>query len=158
EVVCKGPHLFSRYWKDPEATSKLMKDGWFYTEDAGRLDEDGFLYIIDRSPDVIRTRDEELYPSQVEAVLLEMEQVEEVAVVGVNDGAGEAPRAYVVKKAGSELTEDDVLQYARGRLAEHKLKDVVMTNTLPKNSRGIVLKYLLRDQADGKIPPERVTG
>ena len=87
-----------------------------------------------------------------------MEQVEEVAVVGVNDGAGEAPRAYVVKKAGSELTEDDVLQYARGRLAEHKLKDVVMTNTLPKNSRGIVLKYLLRDQADGKIPPERVTG
>ncbi len=158
EVVCKGPHLFSRYWKDPEATSKLMKDGWFHTEDAGRLDEDGFLYIIDRSPDVIRTRDEELYPSQVEAVLLEMEQVEEVAVVGVNDGAGEAPRAYVVKKAGSELTEDDVLQYARGRLAEHKLKDVVMTNTLPKNSRGIVLKYLLRDQADGKIPPERVTG
>lgn len=148
EVLCKGPQVSPKYWNDPEETARALKDGWFYTGDAGRMDENGFLYIVDRYVDVVHCGDEKIFPTQVEAVLLELEDVQEVAVIGVPDEErGEAPRAYVVKKEGSNLTEEDVIKHARRRLAAHKLKDVIMTDHLPKNTLGNVLKYILREQA-----------
>ena len=151
EVLLKGPQMFKGYWNNPEETRKVIRDGWYHTGDAGKLDRDRFLHVVDRYKDVIHVSGEKVFPVQVEAVIGEIKGVSEVAVVAVKDRMwGELSRGYVVKQADVNLTEEEVLQYTHSKLARYKLSEVVFVDELPKNSVGKVLKYRLREQADAE--------
>jgi acyl-CoA synthetase (AMP-forming)/AMP-acid ligase II len=153
EIVVRGDSVFAGYWNNQEETDKVLKNGWYYTKDVGKLDEDGYLYVIDRLRDMVICGGEKVFPAQVEDVIQQLDGVAEVAVVGVKDPVwGELPRAYVVKADGATLTEDDVMAHARRHLADYKLIDVEFINELPKNSMGKVLKYVLRAHANNESP------
>lgn len=148
EIVVKGPFVFKGYWNDFEATRNVLKKGWFHTGDAGKIDEEGFLYIVDRYKDMIATSGEKVFPAEVEAVINQLDGVVEAAVIGVPDPVwSELARAYVVKAPESDLTETDVLEHCHSRLAKYKLTQVQFIDQLPKNGMGKVLKYVLRKQA-----------
>jgi long-chain acyl-CoA synthetase len=155
EIILRGPQIFQGYWNNPEATEKTLKNGWLFTGDAGKIDEDGFLYVIDRYKDVIICGGTNIYPAQVEAVIKELDAVQEVALIGVpHEVWGEIPRAYIVKKPGANLTEKDVLNYCYQKLANYKVSEVVFVEALPKNNIGKVLKRVLKEQARKELVKE----
>lgn len=148
EVAVKSPYVFEGYYQNPQATQKVLKDGWFYMGDSGRLDEDGFLYITGRYKDVIVYGGDNIYPDQVEEVIEQVPGVVETAVIGVPDEMyGEVPRAYVVKNENSPLSERDIVEFCKGRLAEYKIPDIVFAESLPKNRLGKIVKKDLRELA-----------
>ncbi|KKB75475.1 MULTISPECIES: class I adenylate-forming enzyme family protein [Bacillus] len=148
EVAVKSPYVFEGYYQNPQATQKVLKDGWFYMGDSGRLDEDGFLYITGRYKDVIVYGGDNIYPDQVEEVIEQVPGVVETAVIGVPDEMyGEVPRAYVVKNENSPLSERDIIEFCKGRLAEYKIPDIVFAESLPKNRLGKIVKKDLRELA-----------
>lgn len=149
EIVLRGPQTFQGYWNNPEETRKVLQEGWYHTGDAGKIDRDGFLYVVDRYKDVVHVSGEKVFPAQVEAVIQEIDEVSEVAVVAVKDKMwGELSRAYVVKKEGAVIAEKEILRYTHSKLARYKLSEVTFVDELPKNSVGKVLKYRLREQAE----------
>lgn len=149
EVICRGPCIFKEYWGQPIETEKVILDGWYYTGDLGKLDEQGYLTIIDRYKDMIISGGENIYPAEIEAVLQNMEGIQEVAVIGIPDEKwGETPKIYVVKAPGSTITQQEVLEFCQSRLAKYKCgKEVEFIDELPKNSVGKVLKTELRKLA-----------
>jgi acyl-CoA synthetase (AMP-forming)/AMP-acid ligase II len=146
EVVLRGPKVFAGYWRDPEATDLAFAGGWFHTGDIGVVDDDGYLYIVDRLKDMIVSGGENIASSEVERVLYEHEAVVEAAVVGrPDDRWGEVPVAYVVSTATATTTPDELIEHCRGQLARFKVpKDVVFVDELPRNPSGKVLKRELR--------------
>lgn len=149
EVVCRGPLMFSGYWNRDEETKKVIRNGWYHTQDVGWMDEDGRLYIVDRLRDMIITSGEKVFPAQVELVIDQLDEVEESAVVGVEHPVwGELARAYVVLKEGASITEEQILSHVRGQLADHNLHEVQQVAELPKNSMGKVMKYVLKEAAN----------
>ncbi len=149
EVICRGPLTFAGYWNNPEATEEVIRNGWYHTRDVGYMDENGFLYIVDRLRDMIITSGEKVFPAQVEAVIEQLEEVAEVAVVGVKDPVwGELARAYVVLKEGAQITEEEIITHARKQMADHNLHEVEFVKELPKNSMGKVMKHILRQHAN----------
>lgn len=149
EILVKGPQVFLGYWNNPEETKKALVDGWHYTGDLGRIDEDGFLSVVDRYKDMIIYGGTNIYPAEVEAILSNFEGIAEVAVVGAPDELyGEVPVVFIVKKPGAELKEEDIIQNCRGKLADFKCgKDVVFVEEFPKNSMGKVRKDVLKQWA-----------
>lgn len=147
EIVTRGQHVFAGYWNNPTATQEVLQDGWFATRDIGYIDEQGFLYILDRLKDMISTGGEKVYPMQVESVIRGIEGVADVAVIGVPDPIWiEIPRAYVVLHSGVTYTEEEILQQVHQEISAFKLQQVSFINELPQISMGKVLKYTLRDQ------------
>jgi acyl-CoA synthetase (AMP-forming)/AMP-acid ligase II len=148
EVVLRGPKVFKGYWRDPDATAKAFAGGWFHTGDIGVVDDDGYLYIVDRLKDMIVSGGENIAGSEVERVLYEHDAVVEVAVVGrPDDRWGEVPVAFVVRTATATTTADELIDHCRSRLAKFKVpKDVVFIAELPRNPSGKVLKRELRTQ------------
>ena len=135
------------YWKRPEATSEAVKNGWFYTGDAGYFDEEGYLYIHDRVKDMIVSGGENVYPAEVENALFSHSDVADVAVVGVPDDKwGEAVKAIIVPKPGTSPSEADIIAYAKTRIAGYKCpKSVdIHLEPLPRNPSGKVLRRQLR--------------
>lgn len=152
EVLIRGPQLFQGYWNNPEATARALREGWFHTEDAGKVDKKGCLHIVGRFKDVIHVSSEKVFPAEVEDVISELDDVLEVAVIPIKDTFwGELPRACVVKQPGSPLQEEDILRHTHRKLAKHKLAEVVITDTLPKNGIGKVLKNVLCQQAEKEM-------
>ncbi|MFC7391416.1 class I adenylate-forming enzyme family protein [Scopulibacillus cellulosilyticus] len=148
EIVVKSPYVFKGYWRDPEATKEVLKNGWFYMGDAGKFDKDGFLYIMDRYKDVIVYGGENIYSGEVEKVIHEIDGVLEVAVVGIPDEFwGEIPRAYIVKESGSHLSEGEIINHCKEKLADYKIPEIEFINELPKNSLGKILKRQLKELA-----------
>ncbi|MEK5146171.1 long-chain fatty acid--CoA ligase [Psychrobacillus sp. FSL K6-4615] len=147
EIVVKGPQLMKGYLKNDEATRQAIRDGWLYTGDLGRMDEDGLLYIVDRKKDMIIRGGENVFPVEVEEVLYEIPEVLEAAVIGVpHEVYGEVPKAYVVLKEGKLLKEEDILGKCSKSLAKYKLPvEVEFIDSLPRNASGKVLKTTLRD-------------
>lgn len=147
EIVVKGPQLMKGYLKNEEATRQAIRNGWLYTGDLGRMDEDGLLYIVDRKKDMIIRGGENVFPVEVEEVLYEIPEVLEAAVIGVpHEVYGEVPKAFVVLKEGKELTEEDVLAACSKSLAKYKLPvEVDFIEVLPRNASGKVLKTILRN-------------
>lgn len=148
EIAISSPMVFKGYWNNPEETARVLQGGWYFSGDAGKIDEDGFLHILDRYKDVINfSGGEKIFPVQVENVILQLEEVAEVAVVGMKDPLwGEVPRAYVVKKPDAfGLTEEFVLNYVHQHIASYQLKDVKFIESLPRNSLGKVVKTELRE-------------
>lgn len=148
EVVIKGPNVFKEYWRLPEETEAVKKGDWFHTGDLGRLDEDGFLWLLDRKKDMFISGGENVYPVQVEDVIYEMEGVAEVGVIGIPDDKwGEVGLAIVVPKPGATISPTDVIDFCANKLAKYKIpKQVILVETLPRNATGKLLKKELRAQ------------
>lgn len=147
EICLKGPKVFKGYWKNPEATAEALKGGWFHTGDIGMLDEEGYLYIMDRKKDMILSGGENIASPEVERVLYEMPEILEAAVVGIPHPKWlEVPKAYVVLKEGQTLTKDAVVEYSTKKLAKFKVpKEIEFIDQLPRNPSGKVLKRELRE-------------
>jgi O-succinylbenzoate-CoA ligase len=154
EVTVRGPKVCKGYWKDEDATAKTLRNGWLHTGDLGKLDQDGYLYIVDRLKDMIISGGENIASSEVERVVYEHEAVLEAAVVGSpHERWGEVPVAYVVVKAGSSVEVEELDLYCRERLAKYKTpKGFRLVEELPRNPSGKVLKRVLRDREQAGSP------
>lgn len=150
EICVKGPQVMLGYLRAPEETAKTIVDGWLYSGDLGKFDEEGYLYIVDRKKDMIIRAGENIYPIEVEEVLYQMPEILEAAVVGIpHEVYGEVPKAFVVTKDGYSLTEDTVVAFCKERLAMYKLPyEVEFMNELPRNASGKVLKHVLRPKVE----------
>ena len=148
EILCRGSVVFAGYWNNEEATAAAFRDGWFATGDIGYFDEDGFLYVVDRLKDLIVSGGENIYPAEVEQILIGLEAVAEVAIVGRSDDKwGEVPVGFVVLKPGNNLDSHDIFNHCKMQLATFKCpKRTVFIEALPRNGVGKVLKNALRDQ------------
>lgn len=146
EIVCSGPQVFKGYWKNEEATKEVLSHSEYASGDLGKIDEDGFLYVIDRLKDMIISGGENIYSSELETVIGEHSGVAEVAVIGKPDAKwGEIPKAFIVKKPDAQLTEDDIYQWCRENLAAYKcVKEVEFIDQLPRNAVGKILKNVLK--------------
>ena len=147
EVVYRGPGVMSGYWRRPEDTAAAIRDGWFHSGDAGSMDADGFLYIRDRLKDMIVSGGENIYPAELESVLMGHPAVADVAVIGVPDERwGETVRAIVVRRPGAGLEEQELIDWSRDRLAGYKRpRSVGFTDAIPRNPSGKILKRELRE-------------
>ena len=149
EIVFRGNVVMQGYYRDPEATKKVMGDGWFHTGDAAVMHPDGYVEIRDRIKDVIISGGENISSVEVEGVLLRHPSVQEAAIVGLpHEKWGEAPHAYVVLKAGAQATEEELIQLCRERLAHFKAPhSVTFVQELPKTATGKIQKFVLRKGA-----------
>ncbi|MDI9889229.1 AMP-binding protein [Streptomyces sp. HNM0645] len=148
EVVIQGPNVMRGYLKRPEATAETLRDGWLHTGDVGVLDKDGYLRIVDRIKDMIIRGGENIYPKEIEAVLLSRKGVCEAAVIGqVDDRFGEVPFAYVALQPGAAVTAEDLAEACASNLARYKVPvGVRILDALPKNPVGKIDKPALRRQ------------
>jgi len=148
ELLIRGPHVCSGYWKDPEASARVIRDGWFHTGDMARCDEDGFYFIAGRFKDMIISGGENIYAAEVEAAVLEHPEIAEAALIGEPDEKyGEAGVIVVVAREGTAPTEASVLRVCADRLARYKIpKKVVFAEALPYSPYGKVLKAELRER------------
>ncbi|MBK9520197.1 MAG: long-chain fatty acid--CoA ligase [Rhodocyclaceae bacterium] len=147
EVVIKSDFLLKEYWNRPEATRDAFQDGWFCTGDVGLIDDDGYLYIKDRIKDMVISGGENIYPAEIESVIVGIPGVSEVAVIGMPDEKwGEIVCAIVVADQ-SKIDDLQIIEYCGARLARYKLpKKIIFAETIPRNPSGKVLKRVLREQ------------
>jgi len=150
ELLIRGPHVTPGYWNKPEATAEIIKDGWLYTGDIARQDEDGYYYIIGRSKDMFISGGENVYPAEVESLMYAHPAVAEAALIGVpNEKWGEVGKAFVVIEKGRTLTATELLDFMRQRVAKYKLPhSIVFIEQLPKTAVGKIDKKVLRAQVD----------
>ena len=148
ELILKGPQVMRGYWQMPEETANTLRDGWLYTGDIARMDDDGYLYIVDRKKEVINASGFKVYPREVEEVLYEHPEVVEGVAVGVPDEyRGETVKVFVVKKEGSSLKEEDLIAHCKDNLAPYKVPQLVeFREELPKSAVGKLLKRVLADE------------
>ena len=146
EIIIRSKQVMKGYWNMPEETAKTIRNGWFYTGDAGYTDKAGYVYIHDRVKDMIVSGGENVYPAEVENALMKHPAVADVAVIGIPDDRwGEVPLAIVVRKPDVAVTEDDIIAFGRTQLAGFKTpKKVAWADALPRNPSGKILKKDLR--------------
>jgi long-chain acyl-CoA synthetase len=145
EVAVRGANVMLGYWQKPEQTDAVLADGWYHTGDLGRLDSDGYLYLVDRAKDMIVSGGENVYSTEVEDVLYRHPAVREAAVFGIPDTRwGEAVHAVVVPR--SAVTEEELIAHCREAIAGYKVPKRIelRTEPLPKSGAGKVLKRELR--------------
>lgn len=153
EVLVRGEHIMREYWNRPEATEETIVNGWLHTGDVGRMDADGFVYIEDRLKDMIISGGENVYPAEIENLLISMDGINDCGVIGQDSERwGESPFALVV--AGDDsLTEAKVMEFLNGKLARFKMPcGVAFIDELPRNPSGKILKRILREQFPGPAP------
>ncbi len=148
EIIIRGETIMSGYWKNPEATEKALKDGWFYTGDLATIDSDGFVYIVDRKKDIIISGGINISSREVEDVLYTHEAVNQAAVIGVPDKKwGETVKAVVVLNRGFDVGEDELIDFCRSNLASYKKPTSIdFLPDLPKTSSGKINKIELRNK------------
>jgi len=148
ELVVRGPQVMKGYWKMLEETEAVLKEGWLYTGDIAKMDEEGYVYIIDRKKDLIKYGGYSVYPRELEDVLYEHPAVKICAVVGKPDPvAGEIPKAFVVLKEGKKANEEEIIDFVKGRVAAYKrIREVEFRGNLPMTSVGKVFRKALRDE------------
>lgn len=149
ELIVKGPQVMRGYWNKEEDTQTVLRDGWLFTGDLVRRNEEGFFFFVDRKKDIIKSRGETVYPREVEEVLLEHQAVSEAAVVGVADHLyGEIVKAYIVTKPGSFVTEEELILHCAKGLALYKIPAAVeFRQELPRTIIGKVLRRTMREEA-----------
>ncbi len=148
EIVVKGPNVMKGYYKDPEATRAAFFGEYFRTGDIGKVDDEGYFYILDRKKDMIIFDGLNIYPREIEELLFAHPAIKEAAIIGVPHRLhGEIPRAYIVLNEGAHLTKKQVIEYLRPRIARFKLpREVVFVKELPKTATGKIAKHLLRQK------------
>jgi long-chain acyl-CoA synthetase len=147
EVVIKGHNVMKGYLGRPEATAAAIREGWFHTGDIGTFDDDGFLSITDRVKDMIVRGGFNVYPREIEEVLMTHPAVSLAAVLGVpDDRLGEEVKAFVVLAAGAEVTEDELVAWSKQQMADYKYpRRIAFLDALPMNATGKILKRELRE-------------
>ena len=142
EIWVRGANVFQGYWHDPEATARVLRDGWLRTGDIATTDDDGYLYLVDRAKDLIIVSGFNVYPAEVEEVLAEHPAVADVAVIGVpHPHQGEAVKAYVVRTPGVDVDEDALIEHCTAFLARYKCPSkVIFVDQLPRNASGKVVR------------------
>jgi acyl-CoA synthetase (AMP-forming)/AMP-acid ligase II len=152
EVLVRGRHVMKEYWKRPEATAEVLRDGWLCSGDLATMDEEGFVTICDRKKDMIISGGENIYPAEVENVLLTHPKVRDAAVIGqASDKWGESPAAVVVADASLDAAE--LLSFCAGKLARYKQpRTVHVVDDIPRNPSGKILKRVLRERFPGPAP------
>ncbi len=153
EVIVRGRHIMKEYWKNPTATKETLRDGWLYTGDVATIDTDGFIYIQDRIKDMIISGGENIYPAEIENVILSHPDVTDVAVIGQESVRwGESPLAVVVRRT-ADLSEEGIIAYCSDKLSRFKLpKSVEFIEAIPRNPSGKALKRELRKQYPSQAP------
>ena len=147
EILTRGPNVFGQYWNRPEATADAFRDGWFRTGDIATVNSAGFYTLKDRSKDMYISGGENIYPAEIESVLMDLDGIAEAAVVGVPDERwGEVGRAFLVTTPEATWTQETVLEALQGRLARYKQpKSIVFVDELPRTSTGKLRKNVLRE-------------
>jgi acyl-CoA synthetase (AMP-forming)/AMP-acid ligase II len=147
EIIGRSEAMMKAYWQMPEETEKKLKEGWLYTGDLGRFDEDGFIYIVERKNDMIISGGVNIYPREIEEVLYKHAAVSEAAVVGVpDDHWGEAVKAVVVLKESATATGDEIIRFCGEHLAGYKKpRSVEFWSELPKSPQGKILKRVIKE-------------
>jgi long-chain acyl-CoA synthetase len=149
EIIAKGPNNMVGYWNKPRETADALHDGWLYTGDLATVDEDGYIYIVDRKKDMIITGGENVFSTEVENVLYTHPAILEAAAVGVPDATwGEAIKAIVVLKPGMQASAEDIVEHCRSQIAHFKVPRSVdfYEGALPKSGSGKILKRELREK------------
>jgi long-chain acyl-CoA synthetase len=152
ELCLRGPQVMEGYLNMPEETAQAIRNGWFYTGDIARADEEGYAYIVDRKKDMVIAGGYNIYPRDIEEVLYTHPKIMEAAVAGINDPyRGETLKAYIVLKEGETLTEDEVFKHCKANLAPYKVPKLVEFRAeLPKTMIGKVLRRTLREEEEAK--------
>jgi long-chain acyl-CoA synthetase len=153
ELAVKGPQIMKGYWKNAEETANVLRDGWLYTGDIGKMDENGYFYITDRKKDLIKYKDYSVYPREIEDLLYEHPAVKLCAVVGKPEPmAGEIPKAFVVLKEGAKATEEEITEFVKEKVAPYKaIREVEFRKELPISSVGKVLRRVLQEEEKRKV-------
>jgi fatty-acyl-CoA synthase len=152
EIVVQGPNVFIGYWKKPTHTAMAMRAGWFHTDDLGRRDEEGFIYVIGRKQELIISSGENIYPAEVQRAIQTLPQVREAAAVAMPDPArGEVVAAFVMLHEGQHMTEEFLINSLQGKIAPFKIpKRVFFVEDFPRNSTGKILVKELKKQFTGE--------
>ncbi|BCD68461.1 fatty acid--CoA ligase [Nitratiruptor sp. YY09-18] len=148
EIIVKGDNVMQGYWKRPEATAETIVNGWLKTGDLGYMDDEGFIYIVDRKKDLIISKGINIYPREIEEILVSHPLIKAAAVIGVKDErSGEVPVAYIELEDGASISESHIKKYLREHLANYKIpKSIYIVDELPKNATGKVLKRVLKQR------------
>lgn len=156
ELIVKGPQVMKGYWKMPEETADVLRNGWLYTGDIGKMDEDGYFYITDRKKDLIKYKGYSVYPRELEDVLYEHPAVKLCGVIGKPDPvSGEIPKAFVVLKEGMAATEEELMKFVNEKVAPYKaIRELEIRKELPLSAVGKVLRRVLREEELKKMTAE----
>ncbi|HYY25118.1 MAG TPA: AMP-binding protein, partial [Candidatus Udaeobacter sp.] len=154
EIAIKGPNVMQGYFRRPEETAEVMRDGWFRTGDIGQMDADGYFYLVDRAKDMINVSGFKVWPSEIEELFMKHPDVSEAAVIGVPDpDSGEAVKAFAVLRESAQVTAQELVDFCRNRIAIYKApRFVEFVDALPRNPSGKILKRELRARAE-KVTP-----
>ena len=152
EIILRGPQIMKGYWKAPEETARVLRNGWFFTGDIGHVDEDGFTYIVDRKKEMIKYKGFPVAPAELESLLLEHPAIMDAAVIGIPDEeAGELIKGYVVMRKEHTATADDIIAFANAKLAGYKkIHYIEFTDAIPKNASGKILRRELKERERAK--------
>lgn len=159
ELIVNGPGVMLCYYKNPEATAEILKNGWLYTGDMARMDEDGFIYLVDRKKDVVISGGENLYPVQIEDFLRKCDKIKDVAVIGLPDPRlGEIAAAIIEVKEGVTCTEEEINQFCK-ELPRYKRPRKVIFDKVPRNPTGKIEKPVLREKyCHGRLVEAQISG
>lgn len=151
ELCIKGPQVMSGYWQRSEETKATLRDGWLFTGDIARMDEDGYFYIVERKKDMIISEGFNIYPREIEEFLLEYPKIADACVIGMPDKIrGERVYAFVVLKEGAAATPDEIVKYCKDKLVRYKVpRKVIFKDKIPRNLAGKNLRRVLREEAAG---------
>jgi fatty-acyl-CoA synthase len=165
EIIVRGPTLMSGYWNRPDLTAETIRDGWLYTGDLARIDEEGYIYIVDREKDMYVSGGENVYPTEIEKVLHTHPKIFDAGIIGVQDERwGEVGKAFVVLKPGETMSNGEVFEFLKGKVAKYKIpKFVEYVEELPKTASGKIQKFLLKEWHQSKstkfqAPNKKVIG
>jgi long-chain acyl-CoA synthetase len=147
ELIVKGAGVMKEYYKNPELTAEVIRDGWLYTRDLARMDEEGFIYLVDRKKDLVISGGENIYPVEVEEVIQRHPKVRDVAVIGTPDERlGEVVTAIIELKAGEVLTEGEMKSFCEQNLPRYKRPRRIIFDSVPRSSTGKIEKPKLREK------------
>jgi len=157
ELCIRGPQVMKGYWNRPEETRKTLRNGWLYTGDIGRMDEEGYFYIVDRKKDMIICSGYNVYPRDIEEVLYQHPKIQEACIVGVPDPyRGETVKAFVVLKETEQAAQEEIIEYCQKNMAKYKAPTMVeFRKELPKSHVGKVLRKILREEEEAKKSSNR---
>ena len=153
ELIIRGPQVMKGYWNMPEETAIALREGWLYTGDIARMDDEGYFQIVDRKKDMIIAGGFNIYPRDVEEVLYEHPKVKEAVVAGIPDPyRGETVKAYIILKEGETVTEEEIIEFCKGKMAKYKVPRAVEFRTeLPKTIVGKILRRMLVEEEQKKL-------
>jgi acyl-CoA synthetase (AMP-forming)/AMP-acid ligase II len=152
QIVARGSNMMQGYWRDQDETNKVLQNRWYYTGDIGKVDDEGFFYIVGRSKDMIKVGGEQVSAKEVEEIILMLKEVYEVAVTSVDDPyLGEAIKAFIVLSEDRKIEQDTIVKHCQKNLPSYKIpKYIKIVEKLPKNESGKILKSRLIDSEINK--------